>query len=214
MTELQAVLFDMDGTLVETESLWHESEVVTMAKFGATWSLEEQKFALGGPFEVVVDYMAQKVGSTPAAVGDALLQSMIDLMKAEPLTIQPGIRELYDEIRAAGLTVGLVTNSFRVLADIALESTGFKFDVVVTGDEVAEPKPHPMPYLRACELLGVGPDEVVVLEDSSTGIESATRAGCAVIAIPHLAAIAEADRQLVVASVEEVNLAVLRAHVA
>ncbi|MGB3673290.1 MAG: HAD family phosphatase [Candidatus Nanopelagicales bacterium] len=210
MSVLAAVLFDMDGTLVETESLWHASESITMASFGSEWTEEEQRFALGGPFDAVAEYMASKAGVSVDEVGAKLVSSIDELMRAEPLTVQPGVRALYDEARAAGIPTGLVTNSFRQLVEIVLDSTAMEFDVIVAGDEIEENKPHPLPYLTACELLGVNPQQVVVLEDSMTGIESAHRAGCYVVAIPQLGDIAAMDRQLVVSTVEGLDLARLQ----
>jgi HAD superfamily hydrolase (TIGR01509 family) len=214
MTDLAAVLFDMDGTLVETESLWHESEIITMRQFGQTWSDEEQQFALGGPFDVVAQYMATKAAVPLSEVGDALLRNIEHLMRTRDWEVQPGVRELHDEIIAAGLPVGLVTNSFRLLADIVLAESGLHFDVVVTGDETAQNKPHPEPYLSACRQLHVEPSAVCVLEDSTTGIASALAAGCVVIAIPHQGTISETDRVTVVTSVADVQLATLRERVA
>lgn len=206
MSELQAVLFDMDGTLVETESLWHESEVQTMAHYGASWSEEEQEAAHGGPFEPVVQYMAQRTGVPFDEVGATLVSSITGLMQSRPLPIQPGIQQLHDELRAAGIPTGLVTNSFRQLAEIVLESTGLQFDVSVAGDEIAENKPHPMPYLVACSKLGVDPANTVVLEDSMTGIESALAAGCFVVAIPQIVTIEQAPRQIIVHSATQIDL--------
>lgn len=208
--ELQAILFDMDGTLVETESLWHESEIQTMAAFGSSWSEAEQKFALGGPFDVVAEYMANKAGVGVDEVGAKLIEVIDELMRSQPLPLQPGIQSLYDEARAAGIPTGLVTNSFRQLVDIVLESSALDFDVIVAGDEINENKPHPLPYLTACAHLDVDPGNTVVLEDSTTGIESATAAGCFVVAIPHLAQIDALERQLIVESAAEVNLDLLR----
>ena len=210
MGELQAVLFDMDGTLVETGSLWHEAEVLTMAAFGSTWSEDEQRFALGGPFGRVVEYMAQKAGADPTDVAVTLIDAIDQLMSSRPLPIQPGIAELKAEAEAAGIPTGLVTNSFRRLISIVLKSTGLHFDVTVAGDELAENKPHPLPYEFACESLGVDPANTVVLEDSMTGIASAAAAGCFVVAIPHMAVIDAADRQLIVPSAQDVDLGLLR----
>jgi len=209
VSELQAVLFDMDGTLVETESLWQEAEVLTMAAYGSTWSDEEQHFALGGPFGRVVEYMAQKAHADPTDVAVTLVDAIDQLMSSRPLPIQPGIAELLAEARAAGLATGLVTNSFRRLISIVLKSTGLQFDVTVAGDELPENKPHPMPYEFACRSLGVDPVATVVLEDSMTGIASATAAGCFVVAIPHMAVIDAAPRQLIVPSAKDVSLGLL-----
>lgn len=206
VSDLAAVLFDMDGTLVETESLWHQAEIATMAQFGHEWTDEEQLFALGGPFENVVAYMATKSGAEPTAIADVLAQSIESLMLSSSLPTQPGVRELHDQARAAGLPVGLVTNSFRTLVDLVLESTGLHFDVVVAGDEVDANKPHPLPYQRACQLLGVSPQSTVVLEDSTTGIESARAAGCWVVAIPHQVEVPQSERVLQVRSVAGISL--------
>lgn len=210
MSDLAAVLFDMDGTLVETESLWHQAEIATMAQFGHEWTDEEQLFALGGPFENVVAYMATKSGADPDAIAAALAQSIESLMVSSALPTQPGVRELHDEAVAAGLPVGLVTNSFRSLVDLVLESTGLQFDVVVAGDEIEENKPHPMPYVRACAELGVSPSSTVVLEDSTTGIESARAAGCWVVAIPHQIQVPQSERVMCVSSVARLSLADLQ----
>ena len=210
MPQLRAVLFDMDGTLVETESLWHEAEIQTMAFYGQPWTDEEQAFALGGPFDRVAAYMAEKSGRTEVELSDTMIEIIDRLMRKEPLAVQPGIASLYSEIRAAGIPVGLVTNSFRQLVDITLESTGMTFDVIVAGDEIPENKPHPMPYLNACTALGVEPADAIVLEDSTTGIESATAAGCAVVAIPLQVSVEPADRRLIVADATQLDLAALR----
>lgn len=204
----------MDGTLVETESLWEEAECQTMAAFGSSWSEEEQIFALGGPFDMVIEYMAQKAGAKPTELAFALAESIEGLMRSRPLDIQPGIVDLHTQLHGAGIPTGLVTNSFRRLVDIVLESSGLAFDVTVAGDELPENKPHPLPYEHACAMLGVSPQHVVVLEDSTTGITSAASAGCFVVAIPHLAELAVADRQLIVPSATEINLELLRRLVA
>ncbi len=210
VTELAAVLFDMDGTLVESESLWHEAEVSTMEFYGSTWDDEDHTFSLGGPFGRVVDYMAQKAGVTSEQMGERLVDTIGELMRTRPFPIQPGIRGLYDEIVAAGIPVGLVTNSFQHLAELVMKSTGFAFDVVIAGDQIPENKPHPMPYLSACARLGVDPHEAVVLEDSLTGIASATAAGCFVVIVPGEVTIEPSDRQISVESAASIDVGKLR----
>ncbi|NQU36303.1 MAG: HAD family phosphatase [Actinobacteria bacterium] len=213
MTELAAVLFDMDGTLVESESLWHEAEVAAMEFYGSTWDDDDHTFSLGGPFGRVVDYMAEKAGVTAQEMGDRLIDTIGELMRTRPFPVQPGIRELHDEITAAGIPTGLVTNSFLHLAELVLESTGFTFDVVVAGDQLPENKPHPLPYLTACAQLGVEPKDTVVLEDSVTGIASASAADCFVVIVPGKLAIEAQPRQIVVDTAADVNLKRLRSFV-
>ena len=214
MAQLEAVLFDMDGTLVETESLWKQAEYQTMTAYGSTWSEQEQEDALGGPFDQVVEYMARKADADADQIAATLIDTIDELMRSQVLEVQPGIAELHAQVTRAGIPTGLVTNSFRRLIDIVLDSSFLSFDVTIAGDELPENKPHPMPYLVACEILGVHPSATVVLEDSSTGIASAAAAGCFVVAIPHLAVINEAQRQLIVPSATDLDLDVLRALIA
>lgn len=206
MTQLAAVLFDMDGTLVETESLWHDAEVAAMEHYGSTWDDEDHTFSLGGPFDRVVDYMATKAGVASEVMGDRLVDTIGELMRTRPFPVLPGIRDLHAQITAAGIPTGLVTNSFLHLAGLVLESTGFLFDVIVAGDQLTENKPHPLPYQTACAQLNVQPASTVVLEDSRTGIASASAAGCFVVIVPGKLAIEAEARQIVVGSAAEVDL--------
>jgi HAD superfamily hydrolase (TIGR01509 family) len=105
---------------------------------------------------------------------------------AAGLPWRPGAPDLVDAVRAAGIATALVTNTGRVLVDVALRGLGpSRFDAVVCGDEVRRPKPYPDPYLAAAAVLGVEPSRCVAIEDSPTGLASARGAGCAVIAIPN-----------------------------
>lgn len=212
MTRLDAVLFDMDGTLVETESLWHDAENATMAEFGQNWSDAEQLMALGGPFDKVARYMAEKASVPVSTISESLMANIHRLMRESPLPLQPGVRELHDEIVAAGLPVGLVTNSFRNLVELVLAATELRFDVIVTGDEVEHNKPHPAPYLAACAALGVVPTNVVVLEDSATGVASAIEAGCYVFGISHHGPIAAGPNVTEVAGLTGLRLTDLSEH--
>lgn len=211
MAALKAVLFDMDGTLVDTETLWEESEVRTMAGFGYEWTRADQLHAMGGPVDRVVTYMSDRCGAEPADIEAALVADIEALMAAAPLPVQAGVHEIHDELVAAEIPVGLVTNSWRRLMDNVLSVIPLTFDVTIAGDEVASPKPDPQPYVEACRMLSVDPRNVVVIEDSPTGVESATAAGCIVVAVPQGNQIEPAPRRLVVESLAHLNLARLRA---
>lgn len=210
MSELAAVLFDMDGTTVETESLWQEAETQTMAHFGAGWTAHDQAFAVGGPLEVVAQYMANLSGACVAEIQQFLLNDIEELMSVSAMPIQPGIVELHHELVAAGIPIALVSNSWRKLIDSVLLSTGLHFDVSVGSDEVPAPKPDPAPYLIACDLLGVDPAYSIVLEDSTNGVQSALGAGCFVVAVPQVHTIDPAPRTVVMSTLAGLTLDDLR----
>lgn len=199
-SSLQAVLWDMDGTLVRTEELWMAAEENTMAAFGSHWDAQDQAVAVGGPVDRVLEYMAKRVGRPVAEVGDTIVGEIEELMRTEHIPWMPGAEELHRDVAAAGVPQALVSNSWRTLMDTALEELDTNFDVVVAGDEVARPKPDPFPYLHACERLGVDPAATVVLEDSPTGVAAALGAGCWVVGIPHVSDIAPAERLVLVDS--------------
>jgi HAD superfamily hydrolase (TIGR01509 family) len=201
-----AILFDMDGTLIDSEGLWLQAEISVMSELGATWTDEDQAFCLGGPLERVVDYMLLRSDSPepPSFVMDRLLDTMEGHFRANALSWRPGARSLLREARERGVPTALVSASWNRLIDAVSskidDDLGMRaFDVVVAGDDVTHSKPHPEPYETAAELLGVDPGECLALEDSPTGVESATAAGCRVIAIPHIADV-DARRAFVVES--------------
>jgi beta-phosphoglucomutase-like phosphatase (HAD superfamily) len=203
------VLFDMDGTLVDTEHLWLQAELLTMLRIGGEWTDADQQHCLGGPLERVVEYMAGKgdpeiVGDlTTQGVGEFLITTMEALLLAEEIRWQPGARTLVCEVVDRSSPTGLVTASWRRLIDAVHLSIagdlGFEpFTVIVGGDEVPESKPHPAPYLQAAALLGVAPGDCLVIEDSPTGVASGLAAGCRVVAVPHMAPVAAAERLTVI----------------
>jgi HAD superfamily hydrolase (TIGR01509 family) len=210
--ELEAVLFDMDGLLVDTEPLWFETEIEVMARLGASWTKQDQAALLGGSMQRTVGYLLAKATrpASPAEVERWMLDGMLKRVAAGRLTVLPGVRELLAEVAAAGLACALVTSSLRPFAEAVLAGTGLRFAVTVCGDDVPVTKPDPAPYLLAAKLLGVEPARCVVLEDSPNGVASATSAGCLVVAVPSFVAIAPAPGRLVASSVRDVTLATLR----
>jgi HAD superfamily hydrolase (TIGR01509 family) len=210
---LSAVLFDMDGLLVDTEPLWFETEMDVMARLGASWTKQDQAALLGGSIERTVSYLLAKA-TRPASRAEVerwMLDGMLSLAEAGRVTVLPGARELLAEVAAAGLPYALVTSSQRALADAVLAGTGFRFPVTVCGEDVPATKPDPAPYLLAAKLLDVEPGRCAALEDSPNGVASATAAGCLVVAVPSFVAIPPAPGRLVVTSLRDVNLAALRA---
>lgn len=205
-----AVLFDMDGTLIDSEPLWFSAEIDVMAELGSKWSHADQEVCLGGPLERVAHYMVQRSGTKrPASdVGALLLRTIEGHMRREPLTWRPGALDFLKATIAAGIPRALVTASWAVLVDavaerMALEVGEEPFTVIVAGDHTTNGKPHPEPYLRAAELLAAQPGECLAIEDSPTGVRSAVAAGCVVVAVPHIAAVpAEASYVHVITTLE------------
>lgn len=182
-----AVLWDMDGTLVDTEPYWIATEFAMAERYGATWSTEHALKLVGNDLLVSGRYIREHMGidRTAEEVVEELLDGVVAMVR-EDVPWRPGARELLADLRTAGVPCALVTMSYRrfvepILADLADDT----FAAVVTGDEVEHGKPHPEAYLRGAELLGVAPEDCAALEDSATGVASAVAAGCRVLAVPH-----------------------------
>lgn len=206
---VQAVLWDMDGTLVNTEHLWLESEVQTMAHYGSHWDAQDQAIAVGGPMDRVINYMADRVQRPAAEVSAYLLNLIEELMHTEHIPWMPGARQLHDELTAAHVPQALVSNSWRHLMESALADVHTSFDVIIAGDEVESPKPDPMPYLLAAHRLGATLQRTVVIEDSPTGVQAGLAAGAWVIGVPHVGELPAHERLLTVSSLTEVSLATI-----
>ena len=209
---LAAVLFDMDGLLVDTEPLWFETETEVMARLGAPWHKEDQEHLLGGSMVKTVAYLLSKATRPvpPAEIARWMTEGMLKRVAEGRIVVQPGARELLAEVAASGIPYALVTSSEREFAEAVLTGTGFRFPVTVTGDDVPRTKPAPDPYLKAAKLLNAAPERCVALEDSPNGVASATAANCKVIAVPSLLPIPPAAGRLVVRSLTEVSMATLQ----
>jgi HAD superfamily hydrolase (TIGR01509 family) len=195
-----AVLFDMDGLLVDSEPVWYDVESAVVARLGGVWTRADQAACLGGTMAASSRYIIERTGTSVSA--DELSEEMVDEMVlrfGRDLPLHDGALPLLDALRERGVHVGLVSSSYRRLVDAALQQLGH-FDVTVAGDEVTNGKPDPEPYLTACERLGVDASRTVVLEDADTGVRSAEAAGCIVVAVPSVAPIEAAPRRHVVTS--------------
>ncbi|MFG2001336.1 HAD family hydrolase [Spirillospora sp. NPDC048911] len=205
---LQAVLADMDGTLIDSERLWLDVESDVVARLGGTWTEADQRQLVGGSLAAAAAYMVAKTGTDVPAeeVGRWMLDGMIELLSTH-VPLLPGAKELLCGLHEAGVPVALVTSSHRALTEPVLDAIGRDlFAVTVVGDEVTHTKPHPEPYLTAAALLGADPARCVAIEDSPTGLASARAAGCATVAVPGVVPAPPAPRRTPVTSLREVDL--------
>jgi HAD superfamily hydrolase (TIGR01509 family) len=183
-----AVLWDMDGTLVDTEPYWIAAEYALVAEHGGRWTDEDARALVGNPLPVSALYL-QRSGGVDLPV-ETIVERLLDHVVADVrrhLPWRPGAQELLGALRAADVPCALVTMSYARLTDAvvsALEPGAF--GAVVPGDQVRHGKPHPEPYLTAARRLGVAPQDCVAIEDSRTGAASAHAAGAAVVAVPHV----------------------------
>jgi HAD superfamily hydrolase (TIGR01509 family) len=182
-----AVLWDMDGTLVDTEPYWMECEYALAAKYGGQWSHEDCMAVVGGDLLDSAEYMREHMGidRTPLEIVEELLDHVTVMVRQE-IPWRPGARELLTALRAQDVPCALVTMSWRRFVVPVLEALpDDSFAALVCGDEVSHGKPHPEAYLRAAELLGVDPCDTLAIEDSPTGAAAAEAAGCQVLIVPH-----------------------------
>jgi HAD superfamily hydrolase (TIGR01509 family) len=208
MSSLQAVLWDMDGTLVDTEPYWIAAEYRLVQAHGGSWSEEHAKALVGNPLLVSAAYIAEHGGvDLPAAeIVDLLLEEVIAQTK-RATSWRPGVLRLLAELKDAGIPCAMVTMSYANLAQAVAEQlpTG-TFQALITGDALEHGKPHPEAYLTAAARLGVEPARCVAIEDSPPGIASAEAAGCVVIAVPNQVPIAAAASRTLVADLTEVGV--------
>ncbi|MEU7056651.1 HAD-IA family hydrolase [Streptomyces sp. NPDC046197] len=187
-------MFDMDGTLVDTERLWWEA-VEHVA--GRPLADADQPDVLGRPVEHTAGWLAATTGRSAADLTRDLHREFTDRVRTGTVP-RPGALDLLDALAADGVPTALVTASPRTVADTVLDALGrHRFAVSVTADDTDRTKPAPDPYLAACHALGVDPTACVAVEDTQTGVSSAEAAGCAVLAVPSLAPIAAAPGRTV-----------------
>ncbi len=187
-TKPSAVLWDMDGTLVDTEPYWMEAETDLVTSYGGSWTHDEAMQLVGkGLLDSAGILQAAGVEMEAEAIVQHLTDEVADKLRVQGVPFRPGARELLADLRAAGIPTALVTMSLRRMAERVVDLIDFDaFDLIVAGDEVSHPKPHPAPYLRAAELLEIDIAEAVAIEDSTTGVSSAVASGARTLGIPHL----------------------------
>jgi HAD superfamily hydrolase (TIGR01509 family) len=188
-----AVVFDNDGLLLDTESVWTRAEEDLFERRGIEFTATHKRELVGTSAEIAGGILERRLDEPGRAA--ELIEELNELVVAElehGVEAMVGARELLHQLKQRGTPIGLVSNSPLVFVRRSLEIVGFedRFDVVLSAHEVAAPKPAPDPYLEACRRLGVeaGP-AVVALEDSPTGVAAARAAGLTVIGVPSLAGV-------------------------
>lgn len=183
-----AVLWDMDGTLVDSEPYWMAEEHALVESYGGIWTPEHAYQLVGNPLEVSAQFIIDHspVQASVAEVVDTLMHGVMRRVR-DVVPWRPGALELLTALQEAGVPNALVTMSWKPFAALVVElAPPGAFDVVVTGDVVGHGKPHPEPYLTAARLLGVEAADCVAIEDSPAGVGSAVAAGVPTIAVPHV----------------------------
>ncbi|MFD1948728.1 HAD family phosphatase [Nocardioides aestuarii] len=192
------MLWDMDGTLVDTEPYWIATEFELAERHGGTWSEEHALNLVGFDLLDSGRYIREHMGIDlePAEIVEQLLDGVVARVEEE-VPWRPGARELLADLNASGVPCALVTMSYRrFVAPVLAALPEATFDVVVTGDAVSRGKPHPDPYLRAADELRLGPGECLAIEDSNTGARSAESAGATVLVVPNHVPVLDGERRV------------------
>jgi HAD superfamily hydrolase (TIGR01509 family) len=209
----KAVLWDMDGTLVDSEPYWLLSETALAEDYGKVWTQENGNDLIGKSLYESSAFLKDLLDIRDLSaqqIVDRLTDSVLSKLQ-HSLPWRPGALELLMELKQAGVKTALVTMSMRRMALAVAEAIPFQaFDVVVAGDDVTLGKPHPEPYQKAAALLGFEPAECIAIEDSVTGLRSAEAAGCLPLGIVNLMPLEQSGTRVIRLSLTEMNLDALR----
>ncbi len=213
---MDAVLWDFDGTLVDTEPYWIETEFELIEAHGGTWSQEHALNLVGNDLLVSGRYIREHAGIDlePAEIVERLLDGVVERVRRE-VPWRPGAVELLAALREEEVPCVLVTMSYRRFVEPVLAALpeGIFADLV-TGDAVSMGKPHPEPYLTAARSVAVPPQHCLAIEDSDTGARSAVAAGCTVLVVPNHVPVPEGERRVFRDTLAGASVGDLRAHFA
>ena len=203
-----AVLWDMDGTLVDSEHYWLASEKSLAAAHNAEWTEQDGLDLVGSSLYDSSKIIKEKIGSSMDS--EEIIQHLTDSVSAKlaiSIPWRPGVQDLLRELKRKKIKTALVTMSMHRMAQTVVDKIPFHaFEVIVGGDDVLRGKPFPDPYLKAAELLGVRPEDCVAFEDSSTGLRSAEAAGTKAIGIPNFIEIPQIPGRILWPTLEGVRL--------
>ncbi len=203
-----AVLWDMDGTLVDTEPYWIDTEFEIAARYGGSWSKAHALNLVGNDLLESGRYIREHMGIdvAPERIVEELLDGVVARVE-QAVPWRPGAVELLAALAEAGTACALVTMSYeRFVAPILAQLPPETFRVIVTGDQVEFGKPHPEPYLTAAAALGLQPGDCLAIEDSNTGAKSAESAGCLVLVVENHVPVLAGEHRIFVDSLDGVDL--------
>lgn len=209
MRKPAAVLWDMDGTLIDSEHYWLASEAALAAEYGKTWTPQDGMDLVGMSLYESSAILKERLEAdiSPDAIIERLTNEVVNQLN-QHIPWRPGAKALLHELRQQGIRTALVTMSLRRMADrvVAALNTEFgsggAFDIVIGGDDVSVGKPHPEPYLAAARKLGVAIEDCVAIEDSINGLASAESSGAVAIGVPHIISIPERQGRILWGSLE------------
>ena len=207
-----AVFFDMDGLMVDSEPEWFLSEMEVTKPFGYNWLEEDQIACLGGPLSKVGQYMFDKCGQkeSPEYFTQTLIDTQVARMRGNTPTM-PGAVELVRELQTYGIKTALVSASPRNIVDAVLDNLGHDlFPFSISADDVTRTKPDPEAYLKAAEMSGSEITNCLIFEDSLTGMKAAVASGAYLIGVPHLVSIEESARVRVIKSLKQLSYSKLQ----
>lgn len=208
-----AVLWDLDGTLVDTEPLWIAAESALVTSHGGTWTHEDALSLVGQSLDFSAPILISRgVPWTPQQVIDHLVEQVNTQVAEQGPVWRPGARETVAALADAGVPQAIVTMSYRVQAELVADLLpAGAISVIVSGDMVTHGKPHPEAYLRAAQDLGVDIADCIAVEDSRTGTAAALASGARTVVVPHVVAVPEQPGLARLDSLEGVGIAGLLA---
>lgn len=209
MTMPQAMLIDMDGTLVDTEPYWEDAKIRLATKHGIPFTAEDAAPLVGRSMLVTIE--ALQAAGVPLSE-EEVLAALVDEVAnrvSQGIPWIAGAQDFLQRMGAASVPCALVTQAWRPVAEHTVNASNGVLQVLVSGGDVSHPKPHPEPYLLAAKRLGVDPARCVAMEDSPAGVASAEAAGCQVLVMPGMQPVDISPNRHPVESLQEIDQALL-----
>ncbi|MGY4542611.1 HAD superfamily hydrolase (TIGR01509 family) [Arthrobacter sp. UYNi723] len=204
---MDAVLLDLDGTLVDTEPYWVESQRLLTEQFSVEWTLEDELALIGHSMTYAAGKLISRgVDLSHGEVLEFRLAHVVSRLN-QHIPWKPGARQFLQELKESELACALVTMSPRAMASVVINALPpTQFEATVTGSDCVQGKPHPEPYLRALTLLGTSPERAIAVEDSIPGVQSAENAGLRVLVVPGPVPVPTGPLRTKISSLDEIDI--------